>query len=134
MACERASDALVDIPNVAVSCSVGTSSLCNPANDGTQVRVIMTRSGCENFSFEPIATATSNLFCNSSGCSVTLGVWVDANQNEVQQILTRKSEIKPNESFIIFPESLPQFEFEKQDSFFVLDKNRLYFIGNLTTQ
>lgn len=54
--------------------------------------------------------------------------------NKTQQILTRKSEIQPEDFFIIYSENSSQIAFEKQDSFYVLDKKRLYFIGNLKTK
>lgn len=87
-ACDQASDTLVDVPNVTVNCVPSTASICNAGINGKQVRVIMTRSGCANFDFDPVASSTSSLACTSSGCEATLSSWVDANQNQVEQIIT----------------------------------------------
>ncbi len=92
VACEQASDTLVSVPNITIDCnSTDNPSCVSPASPTG--RVIMTRSGCANLDFEPVASGTVTLTCGVSGCLGTVNSWRDTNGNPVSEILTGRMDL-----------------------------------------
>ncbi len=91
-ACERASDTVVGVPNVTIDCNSTDHPQCSGSITPLG-RVIMTRSGCENADFEPIASGTVTLTCATSGCLGTVNDWVDTNGNDVNEIISGRMDL-----------------------------------------
>ena len=90
--CDKASETLVRIPTVTLDCNSANTTAC--ASSGSQTgRVIMTRSGCSNVDFEPIASGTVNLNCSSSGCRGSINSWRDVNGNPVSEIISGRMDL-----------------------------------------
>lgn len=93
-ACENASETVVSIPNVDLTCESATDTTCNGAVDGNDAFVIMTRSGCgDSANFEPVAFGSVGLSCTASGCSGTVSSWQDTNNNSVNEIISGRMDV-----------------------------------------
>ncbi|MEM7646270.1 MAG: hypothetical protein AAF203_05125 [Pseudomonadota bacterium] len=90
--CENASETAISVPNVQVGCTTGDSGDCDSGNVNTPTAfVVMTRSGCSESSiqFDPVATGSSTMSCDTDGCDVTISSWTNPGTSEpVTEILT----------------------------------------------
>jgi hypothetical protein len=93
VSCEKSSQTLISIPAVRIECANSDSTVCSTINNGKLVRVVMTRSGCANQYYEPVATGSTYLTCISTGCSALISNWTDSNNNSVNEILTGSMDI-----------------------------------------
>lgn len=92
--CEDSSTTLVSIPNVNIECSSSLNSECDADLDGNDVVVIMSRSGCgDSVSYEPVASGSSNLECDGTGCTATVDTWFDDNSNSVTEVITGRMDV-----------------------------------------
>ena len=89
-ACEKASNTVVGMPNIAVDCR---EAGCNTTLNEDTVFVIVTKSGCANADFDPVASGSTNVSCTASGCTGSVSSWVDANGNSVSEIISGTHDI-----------------------------------------
>lgn len=95
-ACEKASDTVVNIPNVRVGCTNTDSVKCDSGSAGQNSVVIMSRSGCDvgTVGFDGVATGSVQLQCDPQGCEGTISSWTDPeNSASVTEILTGRMDI-----------------------------------------
>ncbi len=93
-ACENASETVVGIPNVQVGCNTTDDPGC-PANGSPTAFVRMSRSGCgDSINFEPIATGSVVMNCDSTGCDGVVTTWTNPETSDsVNEILTGRMDI-----------------------------------------
>jgi hypothetical protein len=97
--CEQASEQVVRIPDVLIECSESTSDFCFSGGacggSAPQVLVQMSRSGCgESVNFDPVATGSTSLQCDSSGCSGRVSNWIDPETMDTRnEVITGRMDI-----------------------------------------
>ena len=84
ISCERESSVPVSVPIVDIDCQHAN---CNNTFNLKTAVVILTRSGCANADFDPVASGSTTVTCTVNGCSGSIGSWADANNNSVTEIL-----------------------------------------------
>ncbi|MCJ8275760.1 MAG: hypothetical protein HRT44_11095 [Bdellovibrionales bacterium] len=90
VACEQASNTVITAPNAAVDCQI---TECNGALNGRTAFVILTRSGCSNADFDPVASGSTSVSCDANGCTGVVSSWVDANSNSVTEIISGNHDV-----------------------------------------
>ncbi len=93
LACESSSQTLIAIPNVQVGCTTSDDANCSTSNPNSSVTayVRMTRSGCDSIDFDPVATGSVNMTCDSDGCEGVVSAWSNPDSSvtdPVTEILT----------------------------------------------
>ncbi len=99
-ACEKAPDTIVNIPDVRVGCTVddstGLGNPCSSANiNSITAFVRMSRSGCgDSLNFEPIATGSVTMNCDTAGCDGIVTDWTNPETSDtVNEILTGRMDV-----------------------------------------
>lgn len=95
-ACEKSSDSVVNTPRVAIDCD---TTACQGAAPGGSCGgniiaiVILTNSGCADPRYGQIATGSTTVTCNVSGCMGTVSQWTNANGIPITEIAGGQTDI-----------------------------------------
>ena len=73
----------VPVPSVRVEC---TTSRCKATGGSINAFAVFTISGCTNPSFGEVASGSSTVSCNGSGCTGTVTTFVDSGSQSVTSI------------------------------------------------
>lgn len=80
---QAGSGSYVPIPSVRVEC---TTSRCKATGGSINAFVIFTISGCANPSYGEVASGSSAVTCNGSGCTGTVTTFLDSTSQSVTSI------------------------------------------------
>lgn len=96
-ACEKSTDGgVVSTPRVAIDCDTNNCKNASPGGScsGSIVAIVqLTRSGCADASYDPVATGSVNVTCTASGCRGLIENWTNANNQPITEIIGGMTDI-----------------------------------------